>query len=86
MMQRSRSVRCQKPLTAIDMATRQTIVRVSATYGLTIKVGDEVRRGQKINEGPETDPTSRAPVAGIVKSIQFDPGGHEFVIVIARAD
>jgi Na+-translocating ferredoxin:NAD+ oxidoreductase RnfC subunit len=68
------------------MSTKKTIIRVSATYPLRVEVGDRVRRGEKINEGPETDPTSRAPVSGMVKSIQFDPGGHEFVIVIAPAD
>jgi Na+-translocating ferredoxin:NAD+ oxidoreductase RnfC subunit len=65
------------------MAMNETTVRISATWHLTVAVGDVVRRGQKMNEGPQTEESSRAPVSGIVKSIQFDPGPHEFVIVIA---
>ena len=60
-------------------------LRVSATWHLTIEVGDRVHCGQKMNEGPEMDESSRAPVSGLVKSVQFDPGPHEFVIVIAPA-
>jgi Na+-translocating ferredoxin:NAD+ oxidoreductase RnfC subunit len=67
------------------MAMNEITVRVSATWHLAVAVGDTVRRGQKMNEGPETDESSRAPVSGIVKSIQFDSGNHEFAIVIVPA-
>jgi Na+-translocating ferredoxin:NAD+ oxidoreductase RnfC subunit len=67
------------------MAMNEITLRVNATWHLTVAVGDAVRRGQKMNEGPDTDESSRAPVSGTVKSIQFDPGPHEFVIVIAPA-
>ncbi len=60
-------------------------LHVSATWHLTVGVGARVHRGQKMNEGPEMDQSSRAPISGIVKSIQFDPGPHEFVIVIVPA-
>ncbi len=60
-------------------------LRLDAPSHLTVAVGDTVRRGQKIQEGPETDESSRAPVSGVVRSIHFDPGPHEFVIVIAPA-
>jgi Na+-translocating ferredoxin:NAD+ oxidoreductase RnfC subunit len=63
----------------------EVALRVSATWHLTVGVGDVVRRGQKVNESPQTDESSRAPLSGTVKSIQFDPGPHEFVIVIAPA-
>lgn len=63
----------------------QVTLRLDATWHLTVAVGDTVRRGQRMNEGPETNESSRAPVSGIVKSIQFDPDHHEFVIVIAPA-
>jgi Na+-translocating ferredoxin:NAD+ oxidoreductase RnfC subunit len=68
------------------MSMNVITLRVSATWHLTVTVGDTVRPGQKMNEGPETDKPSRAPVSGTVKSIQFDPGPHEFVIVITPAD
>jgi len=68
------------------MDTKQTILRVNATYHLRVEVGGSIQRGEKINEGPETDESSRAPVSGIVKSIRFDAERHEFVLVIAPAD
>jgi Na+-translocating ferredoxin:NAD+ oxidoreductase RnfC subunit len=66
------------------MAMNEIALRVSATWHLTLAVGDTVRQGQRISESPE-DESSRAPVSGTVKSIQFDPGPHEFVVVIAPA-
>ena len=67
------------------MSEQETIVRVSATDGLNVRVGDRVRRGQRLSAGPLSDSTSTAPVSGIVKSIQFDPGQHEFVIVVTAS-
>jgi Na+-translocating ferredoxin:NAD+ oxidoreductase RnfC subunit len=64
------------------MSEQETIMRVSATGGLNVRVGDRVGRGQKLSAGPSTDSASTAPVSGIVESIHFDPGQHEFVIVI----
>jgi Na+-translocating ferredoxin:NAD+ oxidoreductase RnfC subunit len=67
------------------MSIQETILRVEATYDLTVEVGDRVHRGKRLSRSPESDTTSTAPVAGTVKSIQFDPERHEFVIVIATA-
>jgi Na+-translocating ferredoxin:NAD+ oxidoreductase RnfC subunit len=67
------------------MSGQQIILRVEATYDLTVEVGDRVRRGERLSRSPESDATSAAPVAGTVKSIQFDPERHEFVIVIVTA-
>lgn len=58
-------------------------LRVDATWHLTVAVGDAVTQGREMNEDPKMDESSRAPVSGVIKSIQFDPGRHEFVIVIA---
>lgn len=65
------------------MSESKTILRVSATYSLLVCVGDEVRRGQLLQQVPDTENPAIAPASGIVESIQFDPAGHEFVIVIA---
>lgn len=65
------------------MSTQQTILRVSATYHLKVEVGRRVHRGDRIHDGPETDGPATVPISGVVKSIEFDPGSHEFVIVIA---
>jgi Na+-translocating ferredoxin:NAD+ oxidoreductase RnfC subunit len=67
------------------MSKTQIILRVSATYHLNVEVGDKVHRGERLREGPNEDGRSVAPVSGIVKSIQFDAGNHEFVLVIAPA-
>ncbi len=64
------------------MKQGQTILRVDATYHLQVQVGDTVRRGQKIQEVPDTGESFVAPVSGTIESIQFDPTDHEFVIVI----
>ena len=64
------------------MSERETIVRVSATGGLNVQVGERVRRGQELSAGPSTDSPSTAPVSGFIERIQFDPDNHEFVIVI----
>jgi len=65
------------------MTKSRTILRVEATYHLTVQVGDVVRRGQKIQEVPDTGEPPVAPVSGTIESIRFDPADHEFVIVIA---
>ncbi len=65
------------------MGRKQTTIRVSATDHLKVEVGRRVRRGDRIHDGPETDGPATAPLSGTIKSIDFDPGSHEFVIVIA---
>jgi Na+-translocating ferredoxin:NAD+ oxidoreductase RnfC subunit len=65
------------------MSEKEAILRVSATWHLKLEVGRKVHRGDRIQDGPETDGPATAPVSGVVKSIEFDPGSHEFVIVIA---
>jgi len=65
------------------MSTHETILRVDATYDLTVKVGDRVCRGDRLSQNPEAGAVSTASVAGAVRSIQFDPERHEFVIGIA---
>jgi hypothetical protein len=65
------------------MSGRRTIVRVSATYHLEVEIGTVVRSGETIQKVPDTDELIVAPMSGTVEDIQFDPGDHEFVIVIA---
>jgi len=52
-----------------------------------IVTADHETRGLTLPEAGKTSPEpgalSTAPVAGIVRSIRFDPERHEFVIVIA---
>ncbi len=67
------------------MSHDDIILRVDATWHLTVQVGDRIRRGEKIHEGPPTGEPATAPATGIIKSIHFDAGRHEFVIAIAPA-
>jgi Na+-translocating ferredoxin:NAD+ oxidoreductase RnfC subunit len=62
------------------MSERETILRVGATYDLTVRVGDKVRQGEYTSAGLGSE--SKAPVSGVVRSIEFDPDDHEFVIAI----
>ncbi|MCX5644545.1 MAG: hypothetical protein NTZ17_07640 [Phycisphaerae bacterium] len=67
------------------MSTEPIVLRVSATYDLNVKVGDRVRLGERLHKGPNEDRHPIAPVSGVVKSIEFDAGDHEFAITIAPA-
>jgi Na+-translocating ferredoxin:NAD+ oxidoreductase RnfC subunit len=58
---------------------------MEATYDLTAKVGDRVRQGERLSQNSDPGASSAAPVTGIVRSIQFDPEHHEFVVTIAAA-
>ncbi len=68
------------------MSAAGLIVRVDATGDLTVKAGDHVRRGQRLSRNPEPHAQAKSPVAGVIKSVQFDPERHEFVIAIAPAE
>jgi len=65
------------------MSAAPIILRVSATYHLNVKVGDRVHPGERLHNGPNEDGRSIAPVSGIVRSVEFDTGAHEFIVVIA---
>jgi Na+-translocating ferredoxin:NAD+ oxidoreductase RnfC subunit len=67
------------------MSAEPIILRVSATYHLNVKTGDRVRHGERLREGPNEDGRFTAPVSGVVKSIEFDAGSHEFVVAIVPA-
>lgn len=65
------------------MAVKRTVVRVEATYGLTVKVGDHVRPGQSLcDAAPATQDSFVCPVPGTIETVRFDPERHEFVITV----
>jgi Na+-translocating ferredoxin:NAD+ oxidoreductase RnfC subunit len=66
------------------MKSRPIIVRVEATYHLTVQEGDSVRQGQRLCEAPEAETEGICPVSGVVRRIQFDPEHHEFMISISK--
>jgi Na+-translocating ferredoxin:NAD+ oxidoreductase RnfC subunit len=59
-------------------------LKVDATYGLKIRPGDKIRKGQHISTSQEQVVVS--PVSGTVKSVQFEPENHEFLIVVSPAE
>jgi Na+-translocating ferredoxin:NAD+ oxidoreductase RnfC subunit len=63
------------------MNKSDTTLRIDATFGLKVKSGDKIHKGQHINTNQEQAATS--PISGTVKSIHFDPDNHELVIVIS---
>ena len=55
-------------------------LKIDATYGLKVRPGDKIRKGQYINTNQKEAAIS--PVSGTVKSIHFDRDNHEFLIVV----
>jgi hypothetical protein len=65
------------------MNAKQTTVRVDATYDVRVRAGDRITPGDRLSDAPEAQ-TVAAPISGVVESVDFDPGNHEFVIVITH--
>lgn len=65
------------------MNRSETTLKVDATYGLKIRPGDKIRKGQHISTSQKQVVTS--PVSGIVKSVRFDSDNHEFLVVVSPA-
>ena len=67
------------------MAAKRATVRADATYGVAVKVADEVHAGQAIGETASAQTPAVCPISGIVEDVRFDPGRHEFVVTIVSA-
>jgi Na+-translocating ferredoxin:NAD+ oxidoreductase RnfC subunit len=59
------------------------ILRIDATFGLKVKVGDKVRQGEELGTNADTGYLATCPISGIVKSVSFDPENHEFVVAVS---
>ena len=59
-------------------------LRVDATCGLAVEVGDTVEAGDRIGNAPRTGRPVKTPASGIVKSVDFRSGDHSFVVVIGE--
>ena len=56
-------------------------LKIDATYGLKIKPGDKICKGENILENRQEIFSS--PVSGKIKSTRFNPDNHEFQVVIS---
>ncbi|MBW8003083.1 MAG: hypothetical protein FVQ80_13870 [Planctomycetes bacterium] len=57
-------------------------IKVDATYGVKVKVGDNVDRGQEIGKASCTGQMVTASISGVVREIRFEPQSHEFAVVL----
>jgi len=64
---------------------KEIVLRVDATFGLNVKVGDEVPTGHRLGVSAKTAKVLCSPASGVVREIAFDPDRHEFRIVIDPA-
>lgn len=63
------------------MNKKSVTLKINATYGLKVKPGDKIRKGENIIGNQKE--TFISPVSGKIKSTCFDPDNHEFQIVIS---
>jgi Na+-translocating ferredoxin:NAD+ oxidoreductase RnfC subunit len=68
------------------MSDAEIVLRIDATEGPKVQVGDKVRQGQPVAAGGAEADATAAPVSGTVTRIDFDAPAHEFVIVIQPED
>ena len=59
------------------------ILRIDATFGLKVKPGDKICKGQHI--GTKQEQIVSSPLSGTAKSIRFDSTNHEFLVVVSPA-
>jgi Na+-translocating ferredoxin:NAD+ oxidoreductase RnfC subunit len=64
------------------MNRSEVTLRIDATYGLKIKSGDKIHKGQHI--GTNQKDAVISPISGTVKSVRFAPDNHKFLIVVSR--
>ena len=65
-------------------AGTQITLRVEASYGCNVKVGDVLEPGTQIGNALGTKLPVNTPTAGIVRSVDFNSKDHSFGIVIAK--
>ncbi len=66
------------------MSKSEITLRIDATFGLKIKSGDKIHKGQYIGTNQEQKVTS--PTSGTVKNVHFDSDSHKFLIVVSPTE
>jgi hypothetical protein len=64
------------------MTSERTFIRVDATHGLIVRVGDDMRPGDIVCDTHAAQSVCVCPVRGTIESISFDPEHHEFVLSV----
>jgi len=64
------------------MSSHEVILRLDATYPLSVEVGDAIHQGRILQEAAPLENQVVAPLTGTVRRIRFEPESHEFVITI----
>jgi Na+-translocating ferredoxin:NAD+ oxidoreductase RnfC subunit len=64
------------------MSDAEIVLRIDATEGPKVQVGDRVRQGQRLAAGGAETEATATPVSGTITRIDFDAAAHEFVLVI----
>lgn len=58
------------------------ILKVDASFGVEVEVGDDVKAGRLLGIDSKTGRKVFSPIDGVVAECRFDPSGHEFSIVL----
>lgn len=61
------------------------ILKADATFGLKVKIGEKVKRGQQIGISVDNSKTLLAPVDGLIKSVFFNTASHSFDVRLSPA-
>jgi hypothetical protein len=62
------------------------LIRVEATYGAAVKVGDRVTAGQRLGIDTDHRTPVLSPADGEVRVVVFDAETHTFVIHVLNRD
>jgi len=65
---------------------KEISLKVEASYGLSVKVGDVIEAGMRIGNALDNKKPLKTPMDGTVKSIVFDSKDHSFVVVITAGE
>ncbi len=65
--------------------TSDYVLKVEASFGVKVRVGDRVKKGMELGKNPDKEGTLISPVSGTVSNISFNPKNHTLEIKIKRS-
>ena len=63
-------------------AVKEVILKIDASFGVEVAVGDEVEAGEFLGFDAKTGGKVFSPMDGVVAECSFDSGSHEFRISV----